>query len=198
MSGKGDVTRGAILDEAVQVASRVGFAGLSIGGLADQVEMSKSGLFAHFRSKEQLQLQTMERARERFVDVVVRPALAVPRGEARVRAVFDRWLTWARQTMDAGCIFVAAAAELDDRPGPLRDALVANERDWLELLATVAGTAVAEGDFRADLDVAQFAFELHALMLGHHHASRLLRDPEAGARTERAFDSLLAAARPER
>jgi AcrR family transcriptional regulator len=197
MSGKGDVTRGAILDEAVQVASRVGFAGLSIGGLADQVEMSKSGLFAHFRSKEQLQLQTMERARERFVDVVVRPALAVPRGEARVRAVFDRWLTWARQTMDAGCIFVAAAAELDDRPGPLRDALVANERDWLELLATVAGTAVAEGDFRADLDVAQFAFELHALMLGHHHASRLLRDPEAGARTERAFDSLLAAARPE-
>jgi AcrR family transcriptional regulator len=194
---KGDVTRAAILDEAVQVAARVGFAGLSIGGLADQVEMSKSGLFAHFRSKEQLQLQTMERARERFVDVVVRPALAVPRGETRVRAVFERWLTWARQAMDAGCIFVAAAAELDDRPGPLRDALVANERDWLELLATVAGTAVAEGDFRADLDVAQFAFELHAVTLGYHHATRLLRDPEAGARTEKAFESLLAAARRE-
>ena len=133
MSGKGEMTRAAILDEAVQVAARVGFSGLSIGGLAGQVEMSKSGLFAHFRSKEQLQLQTMDRARQRFVDVVVRPALAAPRGEARVRAVFDRWLVWARQSMDAGCIFVAAAAELDDRPGPLRDALVANERDWLEL-----------------------------------------------------------------
>lgn len=192
---KGDATRAAILDEAVQVASRIGFDALSIGGLADQVDMSKSGLFAHFRSKEQLQLQTMARARERFVDVVARPALAAPRGEARVRAVMDGWLTWARQSLEAGCIFVAAAAELDDQPGPLRDALVANERDWLELLATVAGTAVAEGEFRADLDVEQFAFELHALMLGHHHASRLLRDADAGARTERAFDSLLAAAR---
>lgn len=197
MGGKGEITRAAILDEAVQVAARVGFAGLSIGGLADQVEMSKSGLFAHFRSKEQLQLQTMERARQRFVDVVVRPALAAPRGEARVRAVFDRWLVWARQSMDAGCIFVAAAAELDDRPGPLRDALVANERDWLELLATVAGTAVTEGDFRADLDTEQFAFELHALMLGHHHAARLLRAADADARTQKAFESLLAAAGAE-
>jgi AcrR family transcriptional regulator len=197
MSGKGEMTRAAILDEAVQVAARVGFSGLSIGGLADQVEMSKSGLFAHFRSKEQLQLQTMDRARQRFVDVVVRPALAAPRGEARVRAIFDRWLVWAKQSMDAGCIFVAAAAELDDRPGPLRDALVANERDWLELLATVVGAAVAEGDFRADLDADQFAFELHALMLGHHHASRLLRAPDAGGRTQKAFESLLAAARAE-
>jgi AcrR family transcriptional regulator len=195
MSGKGAMTRAAILDEAVQVAARVGFSGLSIGGLADQVEMSKSGLFAHFRSKEQLQLQTMGRARQRFVDVVVRPALAAPRGEARVRAMFDRWLVWAKQSMDAGCIFVAAAAELDDRPGPLRDALVANERDWFELLATVAGTAVAEGDFRADLDTEQFAFELHALMLGHHHANRLLRAPDAEERTQKAFESLLAAAR---
>ena len=134
---KGEATRATILDEAVQIASRTGFDGLSIGGLAEAVEMSKSGLFAHFRSKEQLQLQTMERARERFVDIVVRPALAGPRGEKRVRAVFDGWLTWSRQALDGGCIFVAAAVELDDRPGPLRDALVANERDWLELLATV-------------------------------------------------------------
>ena len=157
--------------------------------------MSKSGLFAHFRSKEQLQLQTMERARERFVDIVVRPALAGPRGEKRVRAVFDGWLTWSRQALDGGCIFVAAAVELDDRPGPLRDALVANERDWLELLATVAGIAVAEGEFRPDLDLQQFAFEVHAVMLGHHHASRLLRDRDAEVRTLRAFESLVEAAR---
>ena len=194
---KGEATRATILDEAVQIASRTGFDGLSIGGLAEAVEMSKSGLFAHFRSKEQLQLQTMERARERFVDIVVRPALAGPRGEKRVRAVFDGWLTWSRQALDGGCIFVAAAVELDDRPGPLRDALVANERDWLELLATVAGAAVAEGEFRPDLDLQQFAFEVHAVMLGHHHASRLLRDRDAEVRTLRAFESLVEAARHE-
>jgi AcrR family transcriptional regulator len=193
--GKGETTRAAILDEAVQIASRVGFEGLSIGGLAEQVEMSKSGLFAHFRSKEQLQLQTMERAREKFVDLVVRPALAAPRGEARVLAMFDGWVAWTRQALEGGCIFVAAAAELDDQPGVLRDALVKNERDWLEFIATVAGTAVAEGEFRQDLDVDQFAFEVHGVMLAHNHASRLLRDPEAARRTRQAFESLLEAAR---
>ncbi len=193
--GKGEDTRTAILDEAVQVASRVGFDGLSIGGLAEQTEMSKSGLFAHFRSKEQLQLQTLERARNRFVDVVVRPALASERGVVRVRALFDGWLRWAAEALEGGCIFVAAAAELDDRPGPLRDALVRNERDWLEMIATVAGSAVAEGDFRPDLDLDQFAFEVHGVMLAHHHASRLLRDATAEARTRRAFESLVAAAR---
>ncbi|MGE5719707.1 MAG: TetR/AcrR family transcriptional regulator, partial [Nocardioidaceae bacterium] len=174
--GKGELTKAAILDEAVQIASRVGFGGLSIGQLADRVEMSKSGLFAHFRSKEQLQLQAMERARQRFVDVVIRPALAAPRGIARVRAVFDRWLEWTHQALQGGCIFVAAAAELDDQPGALRDALVRNERDWLEFIATVAGTAVAEGELRDDLDLEQFAFEVHGVMLAHHHASRLLHD----------------------
>lgn len=189
------MTRSAILDEAVQIASLVGFGGLSIGQLADQVEMSKSGLFAHFKSKEQLQLQTLERAREKFVDVVVRPALAVSRGEKRVQAMFDGWTAWTRQALDGGCIFVAAAAELDDQPGQLRDALVRNERDWLEFIATVAGTAVAEGEFRDDLDLEQFAFEVHGVMLAHHHASRLLQDSNADRRTRRAFESLLAAAR---
>lgn len=193
--GKGELTKAAILDEAVQIASRVGFGGLSIGQLADRVEMSKSGLFAHFRSKEQLQLQAMERARQRFVDVVIRPALAAPRGIARVRAVFDGWLEWTHQALQGGCIFVAAAAELDDQPGALRDALVRNERDWLEFIATVAGTAVAEGDLRDDLDLEQFAFEVHGVMLAHHHASRLLHDERAEIRTRQAFESLLAGAR---
>lgn len=189
------MTRSAILDEAVQIASRVGFTGLSIGQLADEVEMSKSGLFAHFRSKEQLQLQTMERAAQKFVDIVVRPTLATPRGERRMRALFDAWLDWTRETLDGGCIFVAASAELDDRDGPLREALVRNELDWLELIATVAGTAVAEGDFREDLDTRQFAFEVHGVMLAFHHASRLLRDERALERVGRAFESLLTAAR---
>lgn len=192
---KGAATRSGILDEAVQVASRAGFGGLSIGLLAEQTQMSKSGLFAHFRSKEQLQLQTLARAREKFVDLVVRPALATERGEPRVRALFESWLAWSEDALDGGCIFVAAAAELDDQPGPLRDALVRSERDWLELVATVAGTAVSEGEFREGLDTDQFAFEVHGVMLAHQHGTRLLRDEHAPGRTRRAFETLLDQAR---
>ncbi|MGH3348350.1 MAG: TetR/AcrR family transcriptional regulator [Nocardioides sp.] len=192
---KGDETRTAILDEAVQVASTVGFAGLSIGRLADQAQMSKSGLFAHFRSKEQLQLDTLEHARRRFVDLVVRPALAAERGEQRLRTLFEKWLEWAGSTLDGGCIFVAATAELDDRPGPLRDMLVRAETDWLELLASVASGAAAEGQLDADLDPAQFAFEAHGVMLAHHHALRLLRDDRAAERARVAFEAVLTAAR---
>jgi AcrR family transcriptional regulator len=193
--GKGDETRGVILDEAIDIASKIGSGGLTIGMLAASTDMSKSGLFAHFKSKEQLQLQTLDRARERFVDVVVRPALSAPRGEKRVRALLEQWLRWADDTLSGGCLFVAAAAELDDQPGPLRDSLVRNERDWLDAIATVAGTAVAEGEFRADTDVAQFAFQVHGVMLAHHHASRLMRDPRASERTECALESLLASVR---
>lgn len=192
---KGEETRAAILDEAVQVASKTGFGGLSIGQLADITSMSKSGLFAHFRSKEQLQLQTLERAREKFVDVVVRPTLRSPRGEARLRSLLDNWLVWAREALTGGCIFIAASAELDDEPGLLRDALVQDQRDWLELLATIAGTAVSEGEFDPELDLEQFAFELHGLMLAHHHAARLLRDQRAEQRTRTAFEALVSAAR---
>lgn len=188
--GKGEATRGAILDEAVEVASRIGLEGLTVGGLAEAAEMSKSGLFAHFRSKEELQLRTLARARDRFIDVVVRPALQVERGLPRVRAVMDRWLLWAEQ-LSGGCIFVAAATELDDRPGALRDALVREERDWLELLANVAATAVAEGHFRRDVDPVQFAFEMHGVMLALHHASRLLEDPQAHGRARVALDRLV-------
>ncbi len=192
---KGSATRVAILDEAVHVASQVGFEALSIGRLAEHAEMSKSGLFAHFKSKEQLQLQTLEHARQRFIDVAIRPALSSPRGEKRLRVLFEGWRAWAAATLEGGCIFVAAATELDDQPGPLRDALVRSETDWLELIATVAGTAVSEGEFRDDLDTRQFAFEVHGVMLSHHHARRLLRDESADRRAFAAFESLMAAAR---
>lgn len=188
---KGAATKGAILDEAIQVTSRDGFAGLTVGSLAERTGMSKSGLFAHFGSMDRLQLQVLLRAQERFVDSVVRPGLATPRGERRVRAVFDNWLHWVSEIMPGGCIFVGAAVEFDERPGELRDALVGAERDWLELLAAVAGTAVADGDFDPDLDLEQFAFEVHNLMLGYHHASRLMHDPQALNRTRRAFDALI-------
>lgn len=196
---KGQVTRRAILDDAVQVVSRLGFDGLSIGSLADQAGMSKSGLFAHFRSKEQLQLQTLEHARQKFIDVVVRPALASPNGEKRLCALFEHWRRWDHEALAGGCLFIAAAVELDDQPGPLRDALVRSEWEWLGLLAAVASSAVAKGEFRNGLDVEQFAFEVHGLMLSHHYASRLLLDaPAAAQRTSVALQRLLADARGRR
>jgi AcrR family transcriptional regulator len=191
---KGELTRQAILDDAVEVAARVGLGGLTIGQLAVHTEMSKSGLFAHFRSKESLQIEVLQRAREHFIDRVMRPALATPRGVLRVRSLFDGWLRWQSTVAEGGCIFVAAAAELDDQPGPVRDELVRCEQDWLDTMAVVASTAVAEGEFRPDLDNEQFAYEMHGIMLSHHHAGRLLRDPRSEERARRALDALIASA----
>ena len=192
---KGELTRQAIVESAATMASRIGLRGLSIGVLADELELSKSGLFAHFKSKEALQLQVLEFAIERFVDTVIRPALAAPRGEKRVRALFERWMEWPRSSGLAGCMFVALATELDDQPGPVRDRLVQSQKDWLEVIATSVRTGIAEGDFRADVDADQFAHELYGIMLAGHHALRLLRSRGAVDRTRRAFARLLDDAR---
>jgi AcrR family transcriptional regulator len=194
--GKGELTRQTILDRAGSLASRLGLDGLSIGTLAGELGMSKSGLFAHFRSKEALQVQVLERAAQRFVENVVKPALKEPRGEPRVRTLFERWCRWPEQSgMDGGCIFLAAAAELDDRPGPARDVLVAQQRDWLDTIANVVRTGVAEKHFRDDVDPVQVAYELWGIMLTYHYSLRLLRDPKARARAKTAFESLLARAK---
>jgi AcrR family transcriptional regulator len=192
---KGRETKESILDDAMQIASRVGFDGLTIGTLATKTGMSKSGLFAHFNSKEQLQLQTLEHARQRFVDVVIRPTLGVTRGEKRVRALFERWLDWQADGLEGGCVFGTASVEYDDQPGAMHDAVVRQQRDWIEFIATVAGTAVSEGEFRADLDTHQFAFALQSLMFGYRHAARLLHDPAALDHTRTAFEQLLASSR---
>lgn len=127
--------------------------------------------------------------------MVLRPALSVPRGEARLRAFFDRWMAWQSDGFGGGCLFISAASEYDDQEGAVRDALVRAERDKLESMATIVGTAVSEGQFRRDLDVEQFAFELEAIMLGHHHARRLIRDPMADSRARRSFEHLVGSAR---
>jgi AcrR family transcriptional regulator len=193
---KGEQTRQAILAHALGLATRVGMEGLTIGRLAEELGLSKSGLFAHFRSKEALQVAVLETAAARFVDEVIRPALAAPRGEPRVRALFDRWLAWEQSPpLPGGCPFVAAAFELDDRPGPARDHLVRTQRDWVETLATVARTAAQERHFRADLDAEQFAHDLQGVMLAYAYASRLMTDPRARARAVAAFEALVDAAR---
>jgi AcrR family transcriptional regulator len=197
--GRGEDTRQAILEGAAQMASRMGLEGLTIGHLAGELELSKSGLFARFQSKEALQVQTLRYTAQLFVDRVVRPALKAPRGEPRLRAVFERWLAWAESgSLKGGCLFVAAATELDDREGPVRVELVRQQRDWLELLADVARTGVGEGHFDPQLDAEQLAHDLHGVMLAYHHARRLLRDPRARERARRAFDALVLAARAPR
>ncbi len=192
--GKGDETRLAVLDQAVEVARRVGLSGLTIGALAEQTQLSKSGLFGHFRSKEALQLQVLAHARARFEEAVGRPAVRAPRGEPRVRELFDRWLEW--DAKPGGCPFVAAATEYDDQPGAVRDLLVRDQRDMFDMVATIFRTGVAEGHFRADADPDQFAQDLYGVILASHHATRLLGDPRAEVRARRAFEALLAAARP--
>jgi AcrR family transcriptional regulator len=191
---KGEATRLAVLDEAAETAARLGLAGLTIGSLAARVELSKSGLFAHFKSKESLQLQVLELARDRFVDEVLRPALRAPRGEARVRALFEHWLAVSR-TGGSACLFVSASAEFDDQPGPVRDQLVRDHLDFADSLAQMFRTGIAEGEFHASADPDQFAHDLHSLMLGFFHAHRLLGEPKAEARTRHAFEAVLDAAR---
>lgn len=181
-----------ILDKALAMASALGLEGLSIGGVAKEAGLSKSGLFAHFKSKEDLQLQVLESAVERFIDNVIAPALRKPRGEPRLRAFFDNWMSWeSSKAMPGGCPFIAAASELDDRPGRLRDYLVSSQRDWMDALATASRIAVEEGHFRSDLDGHQFAYELYSIILAYHHFNRLLRDPQSIERARQAFEDLI-------
>lgn len=196
MLSKGETTRAAILDAALATASRVGFEALSIGELAKEVGLSKSGLFAHFNSKEDLQIEVVKKAISKFVELVVTPSLKQPRGEPRVRAMFENWFNWSRASeLPGGCLFIAASSELDDQPGPLRDLLLASQKDWLGALAHAAKIAVEEGHFRKDLDAEQFAWQLDAFILGYHHSARLLRSKDAEKRAHRAFESLIRASR---
>jgi AcrR family transcriptional regulator len=196
---KGEATRSAILDHAVKLASQIGLSGMSIGRLAEDLKLSKSGVFAHFQSKEALQVQLLETAAARFVEEVVRPALSEPRGEPRLRSLFERWLDWAKsQQSPGGCPFVTASVEFDDRPGPVRERLVELQREWLTTIANIVRAGVAEKKLRTDTDPEQFAHDLYSLMLGYHHASRLLKDPRAQERARAAFDHLVGACRPAR
>jgi AcrR family transcriptional regulator len=191
---KGEETRANILARAFELSKIVGVSGLTIGRLAEATGLSKSGLFAHFGSKEALEVAVVEEAARQFVEAVMVPALKKPRGEPRVRAMFDQWMQWAQRP--GGCFFVTAIAELDDRPGPQRDAMVQTCKDWVDALATAARIAISEGHFRADLDPQQFAFDLYTIMAGTHTFQRFLRDPEWEARSHRSFERLVAAAKP--
>ena len=189
---KGAQTKQHIARKAITLASKVGLEKLTIGGLAKTIGMSKSGLFAHFTSKEGLQIHVMEAAVEMFTLRVIKPALKEPRGEPRLRAIIKNWIDWENSSlMPGGCLFIGAATEFDDCPGATRDFIANNQQQWWDFIAGAAKIAVAEGHFRKDLDSKQFAYELLSLFLGYHQLSRLLKDPKADRRLRAAFEALI-------
>ena len=192
---KGARTREVILQRAVTHACRVGLAGLTIGDIATAVGMSKSGMYAHFGSKEAMQIAVLDAAAAEFADAVIVPALASPRGGPRIRALVDNWLTCGRTRQPGGCVIVKASTELDEQPGPVRDRLRELHQALDASIARIVAGGVTEGHFRPDVDTHQFAFDLYAVMLGFYHSCRLLADPQAEVRARRAVDALIDAVR---
>jgi AcrR family transcriptional regulator len=191
---KGEATRDAILEAGIALAREVGLSALTIGELADRVHMSKSGLFAHFGSKEELQLAVLKAAQAKFDDDVSRPAFRSPRGLERLRDLFSRWLAWgAAQPTPGGCLILAAVSEFDDRPGAVRDYLATQQRGWLAGLARAVGFAIEAGELPADTDADQFAFELFGLILSTQHHARLLGDLSYLKRAEAGLERLITA-----
>ncbi len=188
---KGQQTRAAILDAALALAAHTGLEGLSIGTLAEVAKMSKSGVFAHFGSREELQISVIREYHLRFEAEVFSTAMRQPRGLPRLRDLFERWVRRVSVELDSGCIYISGAVEFDDRPGPVRDALVAMVRDWQSALSRAVQQAVAEGHLRADADVPQMLFEIQGLILALHHDARFLRNPGVLGRVRQSFERLL-------
>jgi AcrR family transcriptional regulator len=186
---RGDRTRRAILTAAVNVASVEGLEGLSIGRLATELEMSKSGLFAHFGSKEELQISTVRAAAAIFVHRVVRPAEErFEPGIARLQAMLDDWLDYMERGIFAGgCFFAAATVEMDGRPGPVRDAVAAQISSWAGLLTDYAGAAIERGELAPETDAEQLAFELDALGTAVNSGWQLHEDTRVFERGHRAI-----------
>ena len=196
---KGERTRAAVLDQAMAVASCKGLQGLSIGVLASQAGLSKSGLFAHFGSKEALQQAVLEEAVESFIREVITPALAVPSGIGRIRACFENWLAWTSNSrFPGGCPLMGATFELDSQPGPLRDYVAAQQGRWLQSLARMVRSAIKAGELAPDTDPDRLAFEINGIGLSHNFSCRLLEDPNCTDYARRAFDGLMERARPRR
>jgi AcrR family transcriptional regulator len=189
---KGEMTRAAILDVALDLASRNGLEGLTIGLLADRMNMSKSGVFAHFGSREDLQIDVLKLYHQRFEQEVFTPSIQEPRGLRRLEAMFDRWLKRVSVEIASGCIYISGAVEYDDRPGPIRDALVSMVRIWQTALVRCAQQCIDCGDFKPDTDPQQLVFEMYGLVLAVHHDARFLRIPGAVERANAGFARLVA------
>ncbi|MBC7468545.1 MAG: TetR/AcrR family transcriptional regulator [Ramlibacter sp.] len=189
---KGQQTKAAIVDAALGLATQIGLEGLSIGALAEATQMSKSGVFAHFGSREELQISVIREYHARFEHEVFRPALDLPRGLPRLRALFANWMQRTSVEIDSGCLYISGAVEFDDREGPVRDALVSSVMAWHAALRRAIQTARELGHLREDVNDDQMLFEIHGLILALHYEARFLRHPGSIARANAGFDRILA------
>jgi len=188
---KGQLTKQLIVDAALGLAGQIGLEGLSIGVLAEVTHMSKSGVFAHFGSREELQLSVVREYYQRFSDEVFYPGVTAPRGLPRVRALFANWMKRVAVELQSGCIFISGAVAFDDRPGPVRDALASAVQTWLHALTRAVVQAREEGHLVPDADAQQVAFEIHGLILSLHYEARFLKNPGAIERAHTGFENIL-------
>ena len=189
---KGQQTKQAIVQAAVSMSTQFGLEGLSIGHLAERMHMSKSGVFAHFGSREELQISVIREYFASFEQEVFYPAMKAPKGLPRVRALFDNWMKRVAVEIQSGCIFISGAVEFDDRPGPVREALANSVQTWLQALYRAVVQAKQCGHLTPEADEQQVAFEIHALILALHYEARFLKNPGSLARANRGFDDILA------
>lgn len=193
---KRNQTKQHILEAGLQMASTMGLEAVTIGELAKTMDMSKSGLFAHFQSKENLQIEILNFAAQMFSGDVIVPALKVEGGIPRIKALVDNWINWTSR-LTGGCIFVTASAEMSFRPGKVRDFLLMQQKQWRESLQRMADSAIRSGDFGPDVDCEQFAFDLYSLLLGFHLYDKLLHDGDTKKKQEDALERLLTNYRTE-
>ena len=189
---KGRQTKATIVDAALGLASQIGLEGLSIGALAEVTGMSKSGVFAHFGSREELQMSVIREYHDRFESEVFYPALRRARGLPRLQSLFDNWMLRTSAEIDSGCIYISGAVEFDDRPGPVRDALASSVHTWQHALQRAVAQAQAENHLNAAADPMQVAFEIHGLILALHYEARFLRNPNAAQLARKGFAEILA------
>ena len=188
---KGQQTKAAIVDAALGLATQIGLEGLSIGALAEVARMSKSGVFAHFGSREELQLSVVREYHERFEAEVFYPALQAARGLPRLQQLFANWTKRTSAEIDSGCLYISGAAEFDDRPGPVRDALASSVKTWLAAVYRAVAQARDEGHLSVDIDAEQMVFEIHGLILALQYEARFLRSSKSLDRTARGFQNIL-------
>lgn len=189
---KGQQTKAAIVEAALSLATHLGLEGLSIGALAELMGMSKSGVFAHFGSREELQISVVREYHHRFEQEVFYPAMSQPRGVARLRALFGNWMQRTSVEIDSGCIYISGAVEFDDRPGPVRDALAESVMTWHSAMRRAIVQAKECGELLADVNEDQMLFEIHGLILALHYEARFLKHPGSIARALTGFDNILA------
>lgn len=183
---RGIRTREAILANAVNIASVNGLGGLTVGSLATQLRMSKSGLFAHFGSKEDLQLATIEVARQIFIDKVTRPAISAPKGMPRLWGLIDQWLMLVeKRIFSGGCFFSAASFEFDSKRGVVRDRIAAIMREWMDVLIRAVERAQKAGHISSKINPTRLAYEIHGIAMGAHWAYQLLDDRQAYSRARK-------------